>query len=718
MLKIGVAIALRILLLVAFYFLLEWILRALPWDLRRPSLVIGFPLFNDFDIRRLFITQYLLLCLPAAGALAAAWRWGVPSPLPVGTNTRWKQAAWIIGLLCISVSPPARLLTDDLFHMGERVVPPSLVLEGWMPWRDFFFVHGLSEDILQGLPGMALWGPNAWSVLAFGAAIWLPVGVALYAAFYARVLPANPVWLLLVFLCLVMPPRVIGGLVYQQRFFLSPATLLACLAFFRNPSPARAIVFSFFSVLALFLSAEYLFFDLAFALAVLFADVQSADTFRAPFKKFHRTLKYGGFSILWILLGFAVLYAGGALEPYILFHLKSAQDHLFSGGYPFSGIDQAWLWTQRLCIAAGLWMAADVFRSKRKLSPEELTIGAVWIFSIFYFQKILGRADKPHFIAAWAPCLPLFFFVAGRWVTRIDLRLRTWSTRLAYPLSTLLLVAVAATQVPRWLEGLPARYSLPEKKEVVGERAQTAIADWQRHFQGRPAQIFDFTNQPMLFHYFLGLKPATRFPYTSVAIHPDIQAWVIEDLVQRAPDEVVLASTRSALFKWDEISNFVRHQHISRFLLSHYEPQKWIADSLLAAKRPLGAAAHPKAWQPFLKQLGHCHWGHVPGYLSALNTSPVKALLATEKADTDWKITLPTSLANQGGQLELQWKSARGGKVEILLPGSESNITANLSPRPMLIPVESCPQWYGREGETFRVRAPKDAVLTSAAWTP
>jgi hypothetical protein len=66
----------------------------------------------------------------------------------------------IIFLLLIQVNGVFDLGGDN-FHSGENLAPLTLALNGYWPWKDFLFFHGIWEDFLvRYIPAM-VWEPNA-----------------------------------------------------------------------------------------------------------------------------------------------------------------------------------------------------------------------------------------------------------------------------------------------------------------------------------------------------------------------------------------------------------------------------------------------------------------------------------------------------------------------------------------------------------------------------
>ncbi|MBY0370217.1 hypothetical protein K2X33_05985 [bacterium] len=713
---------------------------ALPLDLRRASVVTGAPAFENFDIRSLVYFEYLLLLVPPfLGWAMSEWlskrKWfPKESPLPSlefgnPMGRLWWFAPLLVGFLAIQTPPPALGNPRDFFHEGERMIPALLLLEGKIPWKDFVVIHGIWEDVLQGLPGFWIWGEKSlWANLASTSVFWRPFGLTLTALLFQFWLPRNAVWLACCLVSLLTYPRIFGGIFFTQRFLLSPACLLACLYFLKNPTWKRATLFSFLGVLSVFFGSEFLFFDLAFAAIVVLADLQAWE--------FRRTPRFVGTALGWLALGFAALWAIGALGPFIHFHLDSAQDHIFSGGLPIQGVDPTWLWWRRLCVAVTLWVGLSAWYRRKPLSAEWLTALAAGIFTAFFFIKFLGRADQPHFLTSWAPSLPLLFFLIGYGLSRADQAIHTrvphsWAKRFAYPLSTLVLVGMLYSHGRSFLETLlnnaEEKFGKPGTLITLGndpgpivttEEVHGNVNQWRAYFEKSPEPFFDFTNQPLFFFHFIGAKPVNPFYYTIVANNPRLQDQLIEALQSQPPKHIALASTKPSFFAWDGIDNFIRHAQVSQYLLRHYEPREWIGTTLRAAR----VEGYPKAeaWRKLIGPLKDCDFGYLSHYQSQLPLPAdlKKTALPLSESGRGWEIEIPGTLAENGGQIELQWEVAQPESVRLLFEGlGFQGIRAKTlggAGETLRILVDSCPHWYARESN--RITIASDGKLGTATW--
>ena len=97
----------------------------------------------------------------------------------------WIASPMMLFMLCSSL--PAALRFVDIYHAGEVVVASKLVGEGWFPWRDLMFIHGITQDVLTGLGTVliddSIWGHVAGKALIGNPLYWISL-YALYAYFF------------------------------------------------------------------------------------------------------------------------------------------------------------------------------------------------------------------------------------------------------------------------------------------------------------------------------------------------------------------------------------------------------------------------------------------------------------------------------------------------------------------------------------------------------
>ena len=275
---------------------------------------------------------------------------------------------------------------------------------------------------------------------------------------------------------------------------------------------------------------------------------------------------------------------------------------------------------------------------------------AATIVTGLYYRKFLSRADM-HVAHSMAPAVPLLFYAVDRVLTAISeqvvIRWRTW----LHPLGAtaiLLYVGASAPRGPvaslttlkgRLQVGVPEqpvleRMGWSDKASVAPLAAQVASLEaFLAGVLGPEDSIFDFTNQPALYHFLLDLKPASRFFHVSMAIRARTQAEVIADLKRSRPPLVVYESDFGGLPEWDGVNNVVRHHEISRYLLANYRPLGAVAGQTFYVRNGVDlspAKAAPRSVELLPPRSGveseqQCDWGFSPAFLEAepMTTGPL-----------------------------------------------------------------------------------------------
>jgi hypothetical protein len=154
-------------------------------------------------------------------------------------------------------------------------------------------------------------------------------------------------------------------------------------------------------------------------------------------------------------------------------------------------------------------------------------------------------------------------------------------------------------------------------------------------FLGPSDTVFDFSNEPALFHYLLDTRPASRYFHVSMAIRREHQRELIKDLERHPPRLVILDDDTLGLPSWDGIPNVVRHYEVSQYLLDTFEPLMFLHGYVLMARAedvarfrsdiPPGLHVEPQ-YHGIEYGIQVCNWGYVPNFLSSRPSGPAVAL--------------------------------------------------------------------------------------------
>jgi hypothetical protein len=265
-------------------------------------------------------------------------------------------------------------------------------------------------------------------------------------------------------------------------------------------------------------------------------------------------------------------------------------------------------------------------------------MAALAITVLLYYPKFLARPDV-HVYQPWAVTVPLLFYAVYRVVTLLENRMARTVIRVGHlslsprywvTAAALVVVAVAS---PRGIfeatADVPGRLSATAHFEPFSPRLGymnplatdlTIFSDLKRvldGYLGPRDRLFDFSNNPMLFHYLLDRRPSTRYFHVSMAIRKHTQSDLIKELERRPPKLVVFSSSPAfGLPSWDGISNQVRHYDVSQYILDHYRPVLESHTFVLMARNDLARPVASRTTdQLYFKNLP-CDWGYAPSFLA------------------------------------------------------------------------------------------------------
>jgi hypothetical protein len=561
-------------------------------------------------------------------------------------------------LVLVLARLPGEIGPIDFFHEGEPLAAGRLTADGAFPWRDLMFIHGLLHDVFNPLVGFTVFEDSRWGGFAGATVIIFP--------FY---------WLGQYFLSVYLFGRnvlfllgtqvvVVLGLIRDVhiRFALMPFALLLLAAVLRRPTWPRTAALAGVLAAQAVLSPETTIVIPA-CLAVLgLYELSSYDRSVAFYANFQRTLRTLAAGVLFLSLFCGVLAGLGVLDDFLFFYRTFASEHTLTGGIPIKWIDT------RFYVAAiapvvlvilAIWFFATARRVRRSPAIDDWVMAALAITVALYYPKFLARADT-HVYQAFAVATPLLAYAIYRVVSlledytarrpirfaRVTVPTRYWITAVA-----LVVVTMGSTNSVLDTAGaVPDRLSAQAHLEPVPDLGYLSpnatdlniFSDLTKIFDAYlepDDHVFDFSNNPMLFHYLLERRPSTRYFHVSMAIRQNTQSDLVQQLERRKPKLVVFSSNPYlGLPSWDSISNPVRHYDVSEYLLDHYRPLLASHDYILMGRngaelRPAAALDAQLAETPITDQLYFralpCDWGYAPNFLST-RPDPHKSLMPVE----------------------------------------------------------------------------------------
>lgn len=615
----------------------------------------------------------------------------------------------------------------DVFHEGEWLAGARLVGSGRFPWRDLYFIHGPLQDILAPLTGMSVFEQSRWGALAGFYTLFRPAIVISFYLLLVRLVRGD--WIFLAMTPAILPLGI------DARFLLLPLALLLLIGLLRRPGRLRAMGLAAFLVAQSVLVPETAPFALAVGIVLVSFELYHREQATGIVTSVPRTL--------WFTLGAGVTVLGwagylvtrGALDDFLGYYLTFAGGHELTGGIPIqwgTGGTGLFLFGVVAPVASilvfGLFFAARLRGSR--LTVQDWAVAALALFVVYFYRKFLSRADG-HVYQVLQVSIPLILYVVYRTVAEVERPLGSeHGSRMARGLSrfrplSLAVLAIAFLVGPgpvlRAAATMPDHFSAqaPEAPWLasLGYSTDDAIDRARLEdlkavlaaLQNPSGRIFDFTNQPAVFHYLLDYQPASRYYHVTMATRLRTQRDLLAELLEDPPEIAVFNAT-DGIPAWDEIPNTVRHYEISDFLLDRYRPVVFAAGNLLMLRKDLDP---PPAWRssldldarPITNDLYFrtfpCDWGYAPNFLE-VDPPPAEAgaieLGLQPAPESGLEVDLPPGFRAYDW-LELRSRSPLQADAFLLTPGAAGREikfrTQEGAGTRYLVQVGSCPQWHG-----------------------
>jgi hypothetical protein len=554
----------------------------------------------------------------------------------------------------ITARLPGELGPLDAFHEGETLATAAALRRGAFPWRDVLFIHGPLMDGLWPRLGLAIFGDTRWAEHAGRDMVTMPLCMVLVWLLLVGVLRRN--WVVLAGFVVIVAAgsEFFSGLLttnFGGRFLLLPVIVLMLAQTLRA---ARTLACAAWGAAlgGLMLAAFALTPEMGFAVVAVGVVLVGAEwaggrgSGVAVPARFPRTLGClaGGLGVAVAFVAWLAL--NGALDDFLFYFRTFAPDHALTGGVPAGEVEDdlfGYLFAAALPWVLALITAAYVaWRLARRASirAEEWALTSLAVLGILYYPKFLSRADL-HVLAGVAIGLPLLVYVVARLLEPGDREVAAAAPQRSprHLVSSIVVLSVLIVALPAAVdrvEAVPVSFAPAVASEPTIERlgyastnalAPGVLVDLQVALDavGPGSRLFDFTNQPAIVHYLLGLAPPTRYPHVSMAIRRPNQADLIEQLAADPPELALYWTGSYGSPAWDGILNPVRHYDVSQWLLERYEPWISVNDEVLYLRNDLdppdpatyaGRLSAPAITDDPMATFPECRWGTAPMFLS------------------------------------------------------------------------------------------------------
>ena len=561
-------------------------------------------------------------------------------------NTVSLVAGSVIVFLTTAVLPSA-LGYMDAFHEGEGLGTATLLRDGHFPWRDVLFIHGPLLDGLWPWLGLSVFGDSRWGMDAGWHVLVEPLCYVLVFVLLALVTRRNWVVLAGFPVLLLAGSKFFGGtlLIGQQapRLAFLPVLVLLLVRTLSVNDWRWSMATGVAAFTAMILTPELSFFVLALAIVVVGFDLVTGRGLPL-FRRFGRALWVAAGGLAAALVLAAWLAVNGAIDDFFFYFTTFAVDHTLKGAFP---VDLATNGTNFI-FAAALPFALAVLTggffawrlaTRKAIRPADWAMASLALLGLFIYPKFLARADN-HVLLGVVIGFPLMVYIVARILEPGDVDVERANPGRAprHLLSAAVIGALLITAVPsavRQVQKLPDNFTPVSQTEAQGRLGYATdgavptglLDDLQVALDavGPDATLFDFTNQPAVVYYLMGLEPTTRYFHVSMAIREVVQADVIDELKADPPDLVMYWSLLG-LPQWDGIVNPVRHYDISQWILERYRPWLSVHGELLYVRNDLdvpdaASLAPDMVADPIGDDLSSllptCGWGSSPAFLDA-----------------------------------------------------------------------------------------------------
>jgi hypothetical protein len=655
---------------------------------------------------------------------------------------------------------PGQLGGFQGFDDAQNLVGAHLLSQGYFPWRDFQFIHGLWSDALQSVVGFAIFGSTRWGSAAGTSVLLVPlvwVVLYLFAVWFCR----RNRWFLA---CIVV--LLISGLPNLQdtawfpdvRFIAAPVILVLLGETLRRRSVGWCAALMFAIVVQAVLVPETLFLALPVLLVVVAADLTHRPVGGRIWPALRRSSWCAAIGVVLVGAWCAFLAVNHALSAWIQYFYLLVPSHAAEGAIPPTDAPALLEREFALCILLVLitfWSVAAQVRSGRQLSVRDWVTVAAAGFVALYGEEALGRFDLPHIDYVVIAAMPLILLWAERALTAADdlVRrafppelnlLRSPATVAAAVIIVLLAPDTGQPTIIAAARNLPARehawsYAEPTIPRlgytVPGAVSPELISDLAtalNTYAGRSGTVFDMTNSLGYIYFLLNRRPASPFVHVSMAQTTYSQQLLINSLRRTRPPVALFDSDTIGLSSWDGINNNVRHFAVSQYLLDNYRPVLrtqgvllLLRDDLMASRPPVPRLQAPAVSTDLYFGSSTCAWGDVPDFLPSVPAGRSIDLPVTSRLRTGDVITgvvqLPAGLSLASYDLLTLHGDRPIGTSAITISDTEAapaghDITTTAMPASgtsLSVRVGSCLQWHGYSTTRLYVRQVGGTAITS-----
>ncbi len=276
---------------------------------------------------------------------------------------------------------------------------------------------------------------------------------------------------------------------------------------------------------AMILTPELSFFVLALAVVVVAHDLVTGRGVPLV-RRFARTLWVAAGGLAAALVFTAWLAVNGAVDDFVFYFSTFAVDHVLKGAFPvdFAANGTNFIFAAALPFALAVltggffaWRLA----TRGAIRAADWAMATLALLGLFIYPKFLARADN-HVLLGVVVAFPLLVYIVARLLEPGDRDVERANPGRSprHLFSFAVIGALLITAVPtalRTVQKLPDNFTPVSETEASGRLGYATdgavptglLDDLQVALDavGPDTTLFDFTNQPAIVYYLLGLSP-------------------------------------------------------------------------------------------------------------------------------------------------------------------------------------------------------------------
>lgn len=541
-------------------------------------------------------------------------------------------------------------------------------VHGLLPWRDVYLLHGMIEDVFDGVIGFAVFSHSRWGAAAGQSLIVYPISYCIYYLFVVYFARRSRLAILIGGILIIT-----GYTTAVMRFAYLPLTVMLLDRMLRSRRRDLCALFAALVVLEAILTPEMALIAIGLLATVLLFELVNREATMRWSDALFRTRWTAVFGALFCAAWAIYLVASRSFGAFLDYYRVFGSNHALWGAFPLqwslTGDPRVTAYFVLPVVLELATIARFVSRIRRRasLSVRDWSMLAAASFVLLYFQKGLDRPDSGHIIEVFTVSMPLVLLwgiealetvesalrrVQRSLITRgprasskaVQIRSRTAEmlrgVQAPVGIAVCIVLALALPSIRSTLQDVPGNmhasapaepsnallgYTIPGAVNLQEISNLGKIIDTYTPPNG---PVFDFTNEPGIVYYLLNRVPGSRFFHVEEAETPHAQTEVISELEQIRPHLVIFTDSDFGLPTVDGIVGPVRNYLVSQYILDNYRPFAdddgqlvMLRDDLASTATSVATLHLPGVVQGYrglyFSSSFVCNWSDLPNFLAS-----------------------------------------------------------------------------------------------------